>query len=78
MDTGVTNTMTRKDFELIAQACRDSLHYQTLGEGPGRVDTITASVTDTAQRLANSLATTNQNFDRERFLTACGVDGVTK
>lgn len=29
---------------------------------------------DVAQRFANNLADTNPNFDRARFLRACGVE----
>ncbi len=60
--------MTKKDFELIAKAIRDA--YTAMDE----------EATDhrdgtryCAYRLASALAAANPRFDRERFLTACGV-----
>jgi hypothetical protein len=28
-----------------------------------------------AEKMADALASTNDRFDREKFLTACGVEG---
>ena len=55
--------MTRKDFQLIADAVKQ----------------ITANdyeqdKADKANLFADALATTNPQFDRARFLTACGVN----
>lgn len=54
--------MTRKDFELIAQTLRyaDEIVDETAMEALADV-------------FANALSNTNPNFDRARFLTACGV-----
>ena len=61
--------MTRKDFELIANALRIARQAnQQPAHGLG--------IDDAAFILARDLATTNPNFDRARFLKACGVDGV--
>ncbi len=65
--------MTKKDYELIAKAVRDSLHYQTLGATPAHSKRVTASVTDTATRLCNSLASQDTRFKRDQFLKDCGV-----
>ena len=54
--------MTRKDFELIAEAVKELTadYYQKDKE-------------NTAELFARVLATTNPRFNRELFLTACGV-----
>jgi hypothetical protein len=54
-------TMTRQHFQLIADVLHD------------------AGLTDEDRKylstlFANKLATTNPNFDRTRFLKACGVE----
>lgn len=59
--------MTRKDFELIARVLSDA--HNAL-----RADTTRDDVVEyVAKRMAVDLATTNDLFDRERFLRACGV-----
>lgn len=52
----------RRHFEFIAEVIRDmnSPHM----EGAQRA---------TANRFASALASTNPNFDRAKFLAACGV-----
>jgi hypothetical protein len=55
--------MTRKDFELIA-----GVISQFTGEGKSMV-----SPDLIAGELASALAGTNERFNRETFLTACGV-----
>jgi hypothetical protein len=54
--------MTRKDFELIAGAVANA------GSQFRRSQRTVADVTES---LADALATTNPNFDRDRFLAAC-------
>ena len=56
-------TMTKKDFELIAEAIKEI----TASDYP-------QDRKDKAQLFAAVLATTNPRFDRARFLTACGVN----
>jgi hypothetical protein len=56
--------MTRKDFQLIA----DVIAQFTKHEGKTMV-----SPALIAGELADALATTNDRFNRETFLTACGV-----
>lgn len=55
--------MTHQHFALIAQTVRDLQSIMT----PDKVD-------ETARRFANVLWYTNPNFDRARFLAACGVE----
>lgn len=61
--------MTKKDFELIARALR---------EGVPRVHNRPRTDYEqwalTAHDLADALAGTNPQFDRERFLRACGLE----
>lgn len=54
--------MTRKDFELIAATLR------------ARRDHIGSAYAEMlAEDFANALRATNQQFNRDRFLRACGV-----
>ena len=56
--------MTRKDFELIAgviKAQREKMHNET------------ETVDEVALAMAEALEDTNPRFNRETFLTACGV-----
>ena len=56
-------TMSRKDFELIAEAIKQI----TANDYP-------QDKAEKAELFARVLATTNPLFDRARFLTACGVN----
>ena len=58
--------MTRKDFILIAEVL--DFQMSAYASEPGSKAVLRA----TAERMADALATTNANFKRERFLTACG------
>jgi hypothetical protein len=62
--------MTRKDFVLIAEAMRAKRHPNPISDVSVAYNT---ALDDAARALAYSLAGTNPNFKRERFLTACGV-----
>jgi hypothetical protein len=53
--------MTRKDFQLIADVIATSWHASA------------DSRRDMANAMAAALAGTNDRFDREKFLAACGV-----
>lgn len=62
-------TMQRRHFELIASAVNDARERHERGYGdrwPLFGATVIESITD-------ALELTNDNFDRERFLSACGV-----
>jgi hypothetical protein len=71
--------MTRKDFELIAAVLRaDASHlartertsYRSMSDWEkGAYDQWHTTVL----AMADALATTNPAFNRDRFLTACGV-----
>ena len=56
--------MTRKDFELIAEALRLAHDYRPAGSPE-------ATLALVGDIFADKLAGTNPNFDRERFLKAC-------
>lgn len=54
--------MTKKDYVAIAAALKHA----------GGIETPT-SIRELAQRLATIFQDDNERFDRQRFLTACGV-----
>jgi len=54
--------MSRKDYQLIAQALRSS--WEDHGTPP--------SPDDTAHAIADALQADNPRFDRDRFLIAAG------
>ena len=56
--------MTRKDYQLIADV------FANFGKMIELEETIGA---DLARNLADALQADNPRFDRDRFLTACGV-----
>ena len=61
--------MTKKDYELIAEAIRDGIHEhkRVFGEPPHHhVQVLT-------ERIADALARDNPRFQRRRFLDAAGV-----
>lgn len=62
--------MTRKDFTLIAQALRNSkCEFVTPASAQAGADQYLMTVAYVAQ----ALATTNPNFDRQKFAAACEV-----
>lgn len=64
--------MTRKDYVLIAAAIADS--RETAKRCNGGFSKKDASMLQlTAAKIADALASDNPQFDRARFLTACGV-----
>lgn len=73
--------MTKKDYELIANAikelnsklARDYLQAQTKDE-VNRVAYAMNGLNLTADHIASALVATNERYDRERFLKACGVE----
>ena len=65
-----TRDMTRKDFTLIAQALRNSkCEFVTAPSAQAGADQYLMTVAYVAQELA----TTNPNFDRQKFAAACEV-----
>jgi hypothetical protein len=65
--------MTKKDFELIARAMDDAQYAIRQKENPEAIATLLDGVSYACDYIADALATSNPRFDRERFLTACGV-----
>lgn len=60
--------MTRKDYEMIAEAIEDA--YKVCDAS----NSDTFGVTEAAHALADQFQTDNPRFDRDRFLKACGVN----
>lgn len=56
--------MTKKDFELIAATIK-----ATRGDYPGNLQMVDAM----ALAFADRLRATNKQFNRDKFLRACGV-----
>lgn len=74
-NTDMPATFERRHFEQIAEIIRSApfTEMATSVEGPwtsGQRATI-------AQFFARALAATNPNFDRAKFLAACGVDSAS-
>jgi hypothetical protein len=69
--------MTRKDYEMIAEAIKDAAAYYTVDQV-----NMSRSVSDcigagkgielAATYIADGLAQDNPSFDRKRFMVACG------
>lgn len=67
--------MTRKDFELIAEAlCVARQQFRTEAGSSTDLARCEHAITMVAWKLVGSLGTTNPRFDRDRFLHACGVE----
>jgi hypothetical protein len=71
--------MTKKDYELIAEAIKDvGLFYGDVELDPhgGPIEEYHAPETvlrSVAMELARELAATNPRFDKQRFMAACEV-----
>lgn len=66
--------MTKKDFALIAAALR-ATRVTNASNNPNRA-LFNNAIDNASARLADALSTTSANFDRIRFLTACGLDSA--
>lgn len=63
--------MTKKDFELIAQVIAGlPTEWKTINQLDEKTERV---IGHTARRLAMALQSTNERFDSEKFLKACGV-----
>ena len=62
--------MTRKDYRLIAKAIAEAKDMEIACKNERKG---VPAVKSTARTIASYLACDNPRFDRERFLTACGV-----
>jgi len=60
--------MTKKDYELIARALKGIFDANAfcLDDDQDKYSV--------AERMAEALATTNPRFNKERFISACGVE----
>ncbi len=56
--------MSRKDFQLIADAIKTLPSFDQNGVDMVRFDAL-------CSRMADALASTNPRFDRDRFVAAC-------
>lgn len=61
--------MTKKDYEAIAGAIKDVLHYPAVEAKLALRD----GVELTTLRIAEILAGDNSRFDKDRFFRACGL-----
>lgn len=64
--------MTKKDYVLIASVFNKAMQYTA--DEPRAMEAVKATVEVVADELADALEQDNPRFDRERFLTACGVN----
>ena len=64
--------MTRKDYIKLAAAIRAQRDIQQSTEPRGKF--YRAAIDAVAESIAAVLAADNPNFDRQRFLTACGLE----
>ena len=65
--------MTKKHYELIASNIREVYEYQKDNDGRGSKAIKQGAIRVVADSLADSFAFDNPRFNRERFLTACGI-----
>lgn len=66
--------MTKKDFELIATSLRKSREDTfDFNSSIKEIAAVREANEHIAHNLALALATTNPQFDEDRFLKACGI-----
>ena len=65
--------MTKKDYELIAEAIKDVGLWYHVGEGE-RQHGAGVVLFSLAMELARELGAANPRFDKQRFLAACEVE----
>jgi hypothetical protein len=62
--------MTRKDYVLIAESIKGAINYEgNFNENKDKAEALNYL----ALRLSSAFENDNPRFDRDRFLTACGV-----
>ena len=66
--------MTRKNFEAIAAIVKDEVEATLPLSDPATIVGAAYGIEELAKSLADYFASDNPNFDRRRFLTACGLD----
>lgn len=67
---GWSVNMTKKDYIAIAKVVKET---RTSTQIVGRAETISNTCNEIAHGLAVVMQKDNPNFDRNRFLIACGV-----
>lgn len=65
--------MTKKDYELIAEAIAQCATVTNKSGRLGTIETVLIAKPHLANMLATSLEIDNPRFNRELFLSACGV-----
>ena len=72
--------MTRKDYQLIASVLKEHLSHwssakEKLSDDPQKLQAAHSEIAlwDVATAFSYELQKTNPRFDKERFLSACGV-----
>jgi len=69
--------MSKKDYIILAKVIKDSTLKAETMSGKKFCEA-TATLAVLAECLADELQRDNQAFDRDRFLTACGLDLITE
>lgn len=70
--------MTKKDYELIAEAVLNAASYAERKHNNGYIDKKALEATNdgiyyVVRELAESLASENPKFDHDKFMEACGI-----
>lgn len=65
--------MTRKDYERTAAVIRERVERFRRSSHDTEREYCTAAIATLADDMADMFAAENPRFDRERFLSACGV-----
>lgn len=69
----MTTVMTKRHFELIAQSLRDT-QQPLMGWTREEIATGNIQWERDVSHMATALSSTNPNFNRDKFLAACGVE----
>lgn len=65
--------MTKKHYELIAHAVYEVYNYQKDSDGKGSRVIKQGAIRVTVENIAEALQRNNFNFNKDKFLTACGL-----
>ena len=69
--------LERRHFQFIAETIKEEIESAIVNLPDGNISSTGIRITglkDLAKSFADRLRSTNSNFKRERFLTACGVE----
>lgn len=66
-------SMTKKDYELLANTIKHERMNWKDNSGPVYGNEAVKALGQFAGHLADHLSRENERFDRDRFLSACGV-----